>query len=133
MERKERIKLHDSMMDIMVKLSEGNPGALHVCMRLLKEGAAIDPLAFAGGLSNLLSLDTNGIYGSRIWVLYKDICGENLANMVALLRAHQLGMVRKSELFETGRDFAALILKIRTEIDVFAPELAVPTGKAVSQ
>lgn len=86
-----RVQLTDSVMDIMQKMSEGNPGALTVCMHLLNRGEKIDPQDIMGGLGNILSFDTHGIYGSRIWMLYKDVCGEHLGKMAALLRAVQLG------------------------------------------
>jgi len=89
---KERITLEMSVMDVMVTMSEGNPGALRVCFDLFKNGAAVDPEAWSP-LAHLLDLDSMGIYGSKIWVLYKDVCGQNLVNMIALFRAYQLGQV----------------------------------------
>ena len=41
--KKNQIQLTDSVPDILVKLSEGNPGACSVLVRLVKEGAEIDP------------------------------------------------------------------------------------------
>lgn len=40
---KERIEITDNAMDIMTKLSEGNPGAMAVLMKMLMEGGKIDP------------------------------------------------------------------------------------------
>ena len=93
-----RIKLDDSTLDAITKLSEGNPGAINVMMRALKEGGDIDPDSFAGGFGVLLSLDSYSIYGSRIWMLYKDVCGTNLAEMQAVLRAVQLGLIPEAEM-----------------------------------
>ncbi len=45
-----------------------------------------------GGLGAVLSLDSFGIYGSDIYILHNDICDRNLARMLAVLRATQLGM-----------------------------------------
>ena len=90
-----RIEGQDTMMDVFTKLAEGNPGALTVCMQLYKETAAIDPQSAMPEVINLLALDTLGIYGSRIWQLYKDFCQEDIVNVMAVLRAHQLGLLQK--------------------------------------
>lgn len=94
----ERINFSDTAISAITKLAEGNPGALHVCAELLREGATIDPDAFGGGLSGLLSLDTHTIYGADIWMLFKDVCHQNLVHMVAVLRAVQLGILPASKL-----------------------------------
>ena len=93
----ERIKLEDSTLDVFTKLSEGNPGALTVLMSVLENAPIVDPQAFGGGVITLLAFDTHGIYGSRIWMLYKDVCGQDIPNVIAVLRAMQLGFVRESE------------------------------------
>lgn len=90
---KTKITLEDSPMDILLKMSEGNPGALSVCMQLLEKGGQIDPDSALGGLGPIMTLDTLNIYGSRIWMLYKDVCGESLSKMVAVIRGSQLGYV----------------------------------------
>ncbi|MDD3906426.1 MAG: hypothetical protein PHS46_07910 [Candidatus Omnitrophica bacterium] len=94
----ERITGSDSIRDMIVKLSEGNPGGLTVCMTAFSNGHAIDPMGALGGLAPLLALDTLGIYGSRIWMLYKDVCGERLPYFLAMLRGWQLGVLEKEKL-----------------------------------
>lgn len=94
----ERIKLTMSLPDILQELSEGNPGALTVLLKLMKQAPVIDPEAWAKELQPLLSLDTHGIYGSQIWVFYKDICGESILNMLIVFRAVQLGLMREDTL-----------------------------------
>lgn len=94
----ERLQLTDTPQSAIVKLSDGNPGALTVCCEMFKQGAHIDPQAFAGELSGLLTLDSNNIYGADIWMLYKDVCKENLPKMIAVLRAVQLGIESASKL-----------------------------------
>lgn len=98
MNSNERINLTDDLVSVIIKLSEGNLGAVRVCTELFKEGARIDPDAFGGPLAHLLSLDSYGIYGSRIWMLYKDCCKENLVHVIAALRAIQLGLFPESKL-----------------------------------
>jgi hypothetical protein len=94
----ERIELTDSPLSSMIKLSEGNPGAITVLTQLYKTGPIIDPDAILGGLAHLLSLDTLNIYGSRIWMLYKDVCKEDIVYTHAVLRACQLGIISRTSL-----------------------------------
>jgi hypothetical protein len=89
---KERIKLKDNTMCIMVKMSDGNPGALNALMDILTNSEKIDPDGAMGGLGAILLLDTYGIYGADIYVLHNDICNRKLNLTMACLRACQLGL-----------------------------------------
>jgi hypothetical protein len=93
-----RITLQDDAMSAVVKMVEGNPGAATVCTGILKQGQHIDPDAMMGGLGTILWMDTLEIYGSKIWMLFKDVCGEDLTKMLGLLRAVQLGLLSKPDL-----------------------------------
>lgn len=93
-----RIDLNDTMQSVVIKMAEGNPGALRVCMDLLAKGEQIDPDDWAGGFGNLLSLDTLAVYGSRIWMLFKDVCDLDLIKTIAMLRAWQLGFTTRESL-----------------------------------
>jgi len=93
-----RIELTDNIISAIMKLSEGNPGAMNVCIQLDKEGVNIDTDSFCGGLGQLLSLDAEHVYGPKIWMLYKDVCKEQLWKMIAVMRAVQLGIITNSVL-----------------------------------
>jgi hypothetical protein len=116
---KERIGLQDTGMDMMLKMSDGNPGAVTVLCQMLEQGGKIDPDCFAGGFGAILSLDSYGIYGSRIWMLYKDVCGENITTTLAVLRACQLGFVTESKInhaidnYGEGIDVSALVAAVK--------------------
>ena len=86
----DRCALSMSIMDCVVAMSEGNPGAVTVLCESIKKSPKIDPDA-AFPIMVMLSLDTLGLYGSQIWILYKDICGSSMVNLCAILRADQLG------------------------------------------
>lgn len=92
---KTRIKLADSTMDIVVKMSEGNPGAMNVIMQMLKPNN-IDPDNVLSGLGAILLMDTYGIYGTDIYILNNDICDRDLAKTLAVLRATQMRMFDSS-------------------------------------
>lgn len=87
----EKIKLSDSTMDVVLKMSEGNPGAMNVIMQLMMEPNTIDPDNGLGGMGVVLRLDSIGIYGTGIYVLHNDLCGRNMAKMQAVIRATGLG------------------------------------------
>jgi hypothetical protein len=94
---KTKIELTDSIQDVLFKMSEGNPGALTVCLGILEHGEKIDPDNAMGGLGIILSLDTLGLYGSKIWMLFRDVCESDLAQMLAMLRGWQLGMLSETQ------------------------------------
>ena len=52
-------------------MSDGNPGAINVMCMLINH----DPVK---GQVALCHLDDMGIYGSQIWIAYKDICGQDI-------------------------------------------------------
>ena len=95
---REKISMNDTPMQIVMKLADGNPGAIRVCAQLL--GDTTDPDNFLGGMGNLLALDSHGIYGSNIWMLFKDVCHQNVVGMVTVLRAVQLGFYSESDLWK---------------------------------
>lgn len=92
-----KVTLTDNIQKALVKIVEGNPGALTVCMSMLKHGDEIGPECGAS-LIPILCLDDMGIYGSRIWMLYKDVYQMNLAHTLGLLRARQLGIISETTL-----------------------------------
>lgn len=89
--------LDTTVLEMVTALGGGNPGALRVCLDLLKYTPSIDPDAF-DAIAPLLSLDMLGVYEHRIWMLYKDVCGEDLSVMLAAIRAVQLGIVASATL-----------------------------------
>lgn len=120
-----RLTFNDTMQDALVKISEGNPGALTVCVEMLTRGAEIDPQAIGGGLISMLMLDELEIYGSRIWMLYKDVCGENLSKVFVMMRSHQLGFINKNQLIHAidnygdGIDLDDLCNKVTERLEEF--------------
>lgn len=93
-----RITLEMSAQDTLVAMAEGSPGAISVMIKMIESAPRIDPDNVLGGMGPVLFLDTLGIYGSRIWMLHKDVCGESVEDTLAVLRAVQMGLARQIDL-----------------------------------
>ena len=102
-----KLSLEMSVQDAVVALSEGNIGAVNVLVQIMKDGEKYDPYCdpfmVLCGFDNASFGET--LYGPRIWMLYKDVCGQNLGKMLLVLRAHQLGYLSWSKLNEALPDF----------------------------
>lgn len=127
-----RIKGNMSIMDTLVIMSEGNPGAVTCLADVMKETTAIDPQNLMGGLNVVLSLDTYGIYGSPIYILWADQCNRDTREFLMLMRATQLGFLSSHKLREisddqTGRcrltseEMTALNDQVMIELEDFQP------------
>jgi hypothetical protein len=82
-----------SVAEAVHAMSGGNPGALIACLELMKEGPNVDPDALFGGLAQIMALDSLGIWESRIYMLWNDVCHRDTGKVIALLRAYQLGQL----------------------------------------
>lgn len=119
------IKLEDTTLDMVMKMSEGNPGAVSVIAQILKTGALIDPDDAFGGLGTILHMDTWGIRGPKIWMLYKDVCGQDLVKTIGMTRAVQLGFlpgeILEKAINDRGRgvDVDECLKKVREQLPRF--------------
>jgi len=95
---KERIELTDSIQIAIAKMVDGNIGATTALIEIAKSTPIIDPQSALGPFSVLLALDRMGLYGSDIWIVYKDICKQDTLKVQTLFRAIQLGFYRESDL-----------------------------------
>ena len=118
--------LNMTYIDVVTTLSEGNPGALRVCMDILANDSKIDPQNFLGGVGTLLALDTHGVYGSNIWILYKYVCKANLVLMLAVLRAVQLGIMPEIQMKDAIKaqhghtlDVEDILVKVKKQLEEF--------------
>ena len=120
------LTLKDTPQDILLKMSDKNPGALSVLMSALERSHKIDPQGAMGGVGIILLLDNFGICGSDIWILYKDVCGESLPAMFALVRSVQLGFLDKEALLESIRNCHAafsieeMLAKVQDRLTFFS-------------
>jgi hypothetical protein len=101
---KTRIQLEDSIQDIIIKMSDGNPGATTTLIEVIKNDGRVDPQSTFAGVGSILLLDSFGIYGSSIYILYNDKCKRDIRRFIMLLRAVQLGFIRVDRLKELAED-----------------------------
>jgi hypothetical protein len=101
-------------------------------MDLMKHSEEIDPLSYLKVMGPVMLLDSLGIYGPNVWVIFKDVCEQNHARMLAVLRATQLGMLSSEALLEVSNrqyrnegkvktDVAELYFKVKDFLEDFDP------------
>lgn len=114
-----RIGLTDSVADVIAKMADGNPGACTAMIEMIKHGKEIDPLCFMGGLGAVMLLDTFGIYGTDIYILYSDQCKRDVRELLMLLRAGQFGFVREDKIKAVAADQMDEVRFSKEEMDEF--------------
>jgi hypothetical protein len=67
----DKINPEDSPFDAIEKMSEGNPGALTALTDVLESKGVKDTFEF------MMNLDLRRVYGSKIWIGYKDYCNQD--------------------------------------------------------
>lgn len=93
-----KLKLDMTISESVIAMGEGIPGALKVLSDSLDRNGEIDPDNAFGSWGLIANLDHLEIYGERIWILYKDVCGESLTRTAAMARACQLGIISREQL-----------------------------------
>ena len=83
---RESIRFDMSLLDVLVLMSEGNPGAITVLNKVLEAQPEM-------GFLTLLSIDDMNLRGSQIWVAYKDHCKEDILLFLELIRERDQAMV----------------------------------------
>jgi hypothetical protein len=84
MEPRKEIGLNMSIMEALILMSEGNPGAATVLAELAKR---------EDGFIWILSLDDMNIRGTQIWVGYKDVCESNIEKFIEAIKKRDKKMI----------------------------------------
>ena len=87
-----RITAGMSMTEMLITMSEGNPGALTCMMQMISS----DPKA----LLDILLFDSMGIYGSNIYMVWNDCCGRDMAKFKETIQAFREGKFSEAEIHE---------------------------------
>ena len=94
-----KLTMNTPLIDMVSIMSEGNPGAVHVITQLVKTSQV--------GIIKVLTLDELEIYGSDIWVLFKDCCNESTLKVTDVLTATLSGKISVEQLkeyIESGKE-----------------------------
>jgi hypothetical protein len=86
MAERKALQLTDTFEQFMMKMSEGNPGALTVLMQIVDRDPAL-------GMLQILNLDDMNMRGCQIWVGYKDHCGEDIDRFIEAMKSRDPQMV----------------------------------------
>lgn len=85
-----KLTANDTTMDLVVKMGEGNPGAMTACMELFKIGTK--------GVTTLLCLDDIGMYGEKLYMLWNDCCGRDASKVVRVIEARNFGKLSDQDI-----------------------------------
>ena len=88
-----RIKLTDTTRDMIIKMAEGNPGALTFLMEALNE----DQMNM---MNIILSADVLEIYGSKLYMLWNDACNREVSKVRDVFDAWITGALSKERIHE---------------------------------
>lgn len=97
MKFREPVTLSMTPFDLIVLLSENNPGALRVLSELLERSSL--------GFFLALHLDDMNIRGTQIWVGYKDHCDQDIKKFAECITRRDLHMIKTINR-ECGEPFA---------------------------
>ena len=87
----EQLKPNMDMIEMIMTISEGNPGAIKVIKEMLKK---------PNGLMDILLLDSLDIRGSKIWLIYNDCCNQDMNKYNRTLKALIGGAFSEEEIQE---------------------------------
>lgn len=85
MTSREEIDIDGSVLDMLLLMSEGNPGAATVLSRIMNKCDA--------GAMSIFDLDDMNIRGAQIWVAFKYVCNEDLNMLCEKLKKRDPSMV----------------------------------------
>lgn len=131
--QKDRLELTDDGFTAIKKLSDGNPGALNVLMTAFDQAVQIDPDCAFGSFGVLIAFDAERVYGSRIWMLFKDVCKQDIVKTMAMLRACQLGILDRQTFnhaidnYGKGLDVDKTLAAVRERLPNFGATQATTT------
>ncbi len=77
----------------VIDLCEGNPGAINVMMGIVQKVGIFEGKQL---LDILKELD---IRGSKIWLLFKDFCKQDLIDTMSVLMAYKNKLLTKEQIF----------------------------------
>lgn len=99
-----KITQSDDLESAILKLACGVGAAMEILAKTVNEEPNSESETKISGIDYLLLLDKLEIYGTGIYILYKDKCHGDLGRLQLLLRAAQQGVYPASKLQELAAD-----------------------------
>lgn len=87
--QRRKIVLGGTLMDLLVTMAEGNPGAA----RVLAEIVQAPDYTGTHNFMTILSLDDMNMRGAQIWVAWKDFCKEDTQALIDKIKTRDPEMV----------------------------------------
>lgn len=94
-----KIEINDTIESIIVKLSEGNPGAMRTLFEIM-QFKGNNPFYF---LETFLAIDNMKLYGSYLYMLWNDCCKNNIEKVFKVIEAYQRGDINDEMINERIR------------------------------
>lgn len=91
-----KLLLTDNFDDIVLKMSEGNPGAMTTIFEIFKakNNDVIDAIPL------FLTLDMMGLYGSHLYMLWNDSCNRDVEKVIKVIEAYRSGTINNVHIYE---------------------------------
>ena len=118
-----KIELTDNFKDIIIKLSDGNPGAVQILVLIMKNVRKVNFDPNLGDIKALLFLDNQEIYGTDIYILYNDKCDRDMKKFISLLVATQLNNFDRLKLKDLSKDQMGRLNVSKEEWDIINSSL----------
>lgn len=91
-----KLLLTDNFNDIVLKMSEGNLGAMTTIFEIFKakNNDVIDVIPM------FLTLDVMELYGSHLYMLWNDCCNRDVEKVIKVIEAYRSGMINNTHIYE---------------------------------
>ena len=83
--KRPEININGSVLDMLLLMAEGNPGAATVLSQIMNK--------YDAGTMSIFDLDDMNIRGAQIWVAFKYVCNEDLNMLCEKLKKRDPSMV----------------------------------------
>ncbi len=89
-----KILLTDKFDDVILKLSEGNPGAVTTCLEIINAKDS----DISQSIPIFLILDSMELYGSNLYMLWNDCCDRNIEKVLKVVDGYCHGKISNEDI-----------------------------------
>lgn len=87
-----RINASMTVIDAIIAMCEGNPGALDCMMQMME--------SYNEAMHDILLFDSLAVYGEKIYMLWNDCCSRDMSKFRKTIQAIRAGRISEEELHE---------------------------------